>query len=118
MACPNGMIYQECGTACPNTCENYADPPVCIDHCVDGCFCPPGQVLLDNSTCVDVEDCPGLNGSNSPNIFILIFTQRCLVVECRMYKALDQVSCTIKVLLTNINLKMLKGYQWVEHFPM
>ena len=58
VTCPNGMIYQECGTACPETCVNYADPPVCIEHCVEGCFCPPGQVLLRNSICVDVEACP------------------------------------------------------------
>ena len=56
--CPNGMIYQECGSACPETCENHANSPVCIEHCIDGCFCPPGQVLLRDSICVDVEDCP------------------------------------------------------------
>ena len=58
VACPNGMEYQECGSACPTTCENHANPPVCYDICVAGCFCPPGQVLLNNNKCVAVEDCP------------------------------------------------------------
>ena len=55
------MEYQECGSACPATCENHENPPVCYDICVDGCFCPPGQVLLNSTstTCVAVEDCPG-----------------------------------------------------------
>ena len=55
------MEYQECGSTCPATCENHANPPVCIDICVDGCFCPPGQVLLNSTStkCVEVEDCPG-----------------------------------------------------------
>ena len=100
MICPEGMIYQECGTACPYTCETYADPPVCIEHCVDGCFCPPGQVLLDNATCIDVEDCPcRFNNTNCIIVLLvilLIFSQHCLAVECRMYKTLDQVSSAAK----------------------
>ncbi|XP_065903683.1 otogelin-like protein isoform X2 [Dysidea avara] len=71
VTCPNGMIYQECGTACPETCVNYADPPVCIEHCVEGCFCPPGQVLLRNSICVDVEACPRFSCNRMPNLQIL-----------------------------------------------
>ena len=60
--CPGGLEYQECGSACPVTCENHANPPVCLDICVDGCFCPPGQVLLNSTStvCVAVEDCPGM----------------------------------------------------------
>ena len=56
------MEYQECGSTCPVTCENHATPPVCIDVCVDGCFCPPGQVLLNSTSaeCVEIADCPGI----------------------------------------------------------
>ena len=56
------MEYQECGSTCPATCENHANPPVCIDVCVDGCFCPPGQVLLNSTSteCVEITDCPGI----------------------------------------------------------
>ena len=89
------MEYQECGSVCPVTCENHANPPVCIDICVDGCFCPPGQALPNSTStkCVAVEDCPG------SCVVYIMFTvyniyyclQLYLVTECQMYKIMDQV---------------------------
>lgn len=32
--CSNGMIFNECGSACPPTCDNPA--PTCIFQCVEG----------------------------------------------------------------------------------
>ena len=34
--CPEGMVYQECGTACPLTCENKDDVIICSTQCVAG----------------------------------------------------------------------------------
>ena len=91
--CPGGLEYQECGSACPVTCENHAIPPVCLDICVDGCFCPPGQVLLNSTSiiCVAVEDCPGMYVA----VYHLLYNCYCLqlspVAECQMHKILDQV---------------------------
>ena len=35
--CPEGMVYQECGTACPTTCDNKDDLlQPCTLECVQG----------------------------------------------------------------------------------
>ena len=35
--CPEGMVYEECGTACPTTCDNKDDPlRICTLQCVQG----------------------------------------------------------------------------------
>ena len=34
--CPEGKIYNECGTACPVTCENKDDFTFCTHQCVAG----------------------------------------------------------------------------------
>ena len=56
--CINGKIVQYCGTACPLTCDNYRNPPGCVDECVIGCFCPHGLVELGD-ICVSPTSCPG-----------------------------------------------------------
>lgn len=37
------MQHQECGSPCADTCSNPERSQFCEDHCVDGCFCPPGR---------------------------------------------------------------------------
>lgn len=55
--CPSDKIYKPCGTKCPKTCQNIKEKEtICSDVSVEGCFCPEGQVLR-NDTCVNVEDC-------------------------------------------------------------
>ena len=52
--CPAGMIYQQCGSLCPQTCDNLDQP--CDGGCVEGCFCPVGQVVV-NGECADDSVC-------------------------------------------------------------
>ena len=57
--CPEGKVYQDCGTACPLTCDNYNNPPLaCPEVCVEGCFCPTGQVEKGEK-CVEPPQCSG-----------------------------------------------------------
>ncbi|KXJ80744.1 hypothetical protein RP20_CCG023607 [Aedes albopictus] len=51
--------YTECGTACPETCDNLGETRPCILLCVRGCFCQQGYVR-NNATgaCVLPCDCP------------------------------------------------------------
>ena len=51
------MVYEQCGPVCPRTCNNYRRPE-CIGGCVDGCFCPSGQVL-HSGQCIDRANCSG-----------------------------------------------------------
>uniref|UniRef100_A0A8C5WZA5 Mucin-5AC n=1 Tax=Laticauda laticaudata TaxID=8630 RepID=A0A8C5WZA5_LATLA len=59
ISCPSGMQYQECGSPCANTCTNSERSHVCEDHCIDGCFCPPGTVLddINGNSCIPFEQC-------------------------------------------------------------
>ena len=34
--CPEGKVYNECGTACPLTCDNKDDDIICTKQCVAG----------------------------------------------------------------------------------
>ena len=54
--CPEGMVFQQCGPFCPQTCDNMN--VICEGRCAEGCFCPVGQFLLDGK-CVDAHVCTG-----------------------------------------------------------
>ncbi|PNJ16503.1 MUC5B isoform 1 [Pongo abelii] len=58
--CPLNMQHHECGSPCEDTCSNPQRAQLCEDHCVDGCFCPPGTVLDDvtHSGCLPLGQCP------------------------------------------------------------
>ena len=43
--CPEGMVYQECGTACPTTCDNK---DVLVRPCTLQCV--QGKVIVDCRT--------------------------------------------------------------------
>ena len=46
MKCEGSMIYTECNTACPRTCDNKEVVTECTTNiCIDGCRCPPGDAL-------------------------------------------------------------------------
>ena len=56
--CPLGMVYQQCGPVCPQTCDTDEDAE-CSNGCVEGCFCPSGKVLY-NEMCINEADCEGI----------------------------------------------------------
>ncbi|XP_051822910.1 mucin-5B [Antechinus flavipes] len=57
--CPFNMQYHECGSPCMDTCSNPERSQLCEEHCLDGCFCPPGTVLDDiqGQGCVTLDQC-------------------------------------------------------------
>ncbi|XP_038046743.1 multiple epidermal growth factor-like domains protein 6 [Patiria miniata] len=59
VVCENGKIYQQCGSACPATCQSIRidEPTPCIAMCVQGCFCPPGTVQDSDGMCVKQRQC-------------------------------------------------------------
>lgn len=60
--CPLTMVHKECGSACQRRCG--ASNTACTDtSCIDGCFCPDGHVMLNN-TCVRPEQCPCMNNNH------------------------------------------------------
>ncbi|KAF2977178.1 hypothetical protein EK904_007963 [Melospiza melodia maxima] len=74
--CPYNMQYQECNSPCTDTCTNPERSLFCEEHCIDGCFCPPGKSLsthisdlkeqeltwtvfddINNSGCIPQQEC-------------------------------------------------------------
>jgi len=53
--CPTGMVYQQCGPICPQTCDSINK--TCYGGCAEGCFCPDGQVVDELGLCVDDSLC-------------------------------------------------------------
>jgi len=58
VTCPPNMVYQQCGSICPQVCDNVGE--TCISGCAEGCFCPVGQMLDGNGDCVQPAPCPGM----------------------------------------------------------
>uniref|UniRef100_A0A4Q8K7X2 U83-Liphistoxin-Lsp1a_1 n=1 Tax=Liphistius sp. SGP-2016 TaxID=1905180 RepID=A0A4Q8K7X2_9ARAC len=52
-----GEVYQNCGTACPDNCDNYKEPRACPAVCVEGCFCKKGRVRRNDGFCVKPKKC-------------------------------------------------------------
>ena len=52
------MVYQQCGPACPQTCDTV-DSEECVGGCVEGCFCPSGKVLWKGN-CLNASECAGI----------------------------------------------------------
>ena len=57
MECPPGMVNQQCGSLCPQTCRN-TEQGLCNSGCVEGCYCPDGEVMV-NGVCKHALTCPG-----------------------------------------------------------
>ncbi|MFT7812635.1 von Willebrand factor isoform X1 [Arapaima gigas] len=58
MRCPEGQMYEQCGSPCNQTCRSLSFPDSgCRELCMEGCYCPPGLFLSDDSKCVPREQC-------------------------------------------------------------
>ncbi|PIK53132.1 putative IgGFc-binding protein [Apostichopus japonicus] len=54
--CDEGTVYNDCGSACPPTCQHPDGTPDCPSNCIEVCECPEGQIL-DGATCVFPYNC-------------------------------------------------------------
>uniref|UniRef100_A0A8D0EMJ1 VWFD domain-containing protein n=1 Tax=Strix occidentalis caurina TaxID=311401 RepID=A0A8D0EMJ1_STROC len=65
--CPYNMQYQECSSPCADTCTNPERSQFCEEHCMDGCFCPPGTVFddINNSGCIPRQQCSCVYNGNT-----------------------------------------------------
>ena len=53
------MVYQQCGSLCPQTCDNIGTSN-CNGGCAEGCFCPDGQVI-SSGRCINPIACAGID---------------------------------------------------------
>uniref|UniRef100_A0AAY4EYN3 VWFD domain-containing protein n=1 Tax=Denticeps clupeoides TaxID=299321 RepID=A0AAY4EYN3_9TELE len=54
--CPKNSHFEQCGVACPATCEDPGAPSKCRAPCVEGCTCDKGFVRRGNQ-CVPESQC-------------------------------------------------------------
>ncbi|KAF8792493.1 Chymotrypsin-elastase inhibitor ixodidin like protein [Argiope bruennichi] len=60
--CLQNEVYNECGTACPDSCDGQNR--VCTENCVPSCFCKEGYIRLHDDTqttrykCIPQDQCP------------------------------------------------------------
>ena len=81
ITCPSGMVYQQCGPSCPQTCDTNEDTD-CSGGCVEGCFCPSGQVL-SNGNCINETECQG----TQDNVHAFV----CILYSRFMYQYIKQL---------------------------
>uniref|UniRef100_UPI00398F30FB von Willebrand factor n=1 Tax=Pristiophorus japonicus TaxID=55135 RepID=UPI00398F30FB len=58
MTCPEGQIYEQCGTPCNQTCRSLSNPDWdCTEFCLEGCYCPTNQYANEDGQCVPKAAC-------------------------------------------------------------
>ncbi|XP_054089250.1 chymotrypsin inhibitor-like [Zeugodacus cucurbitae] len=55
--CGENEVFTNCGTLCPQRCEERSPLLGCILLCYVGCQCQPGYVLNNEERCVLPEEC-------------------------------------------------------------
>ncbi|GAB1608825.1 SCO-spondin-like, partial [Argonauta hians] len=100
--CEEPKIYKECGPANPRTCKDIwsTSEEGNSTYCVEGCYCPPGQVE-DGGKCIPEENCPCLyEGKVYPpqTKLYLDFCKNCTCINgnmtCETCKCLeDELQC-------------------------
>ncbi|XP_022108237.1 von Willebrand factor-like [Acanthaster planci] len=98
VSCDHGMVYKECGSACPPTCENF-NPEDCGNACVPGCQCTSGT-YFDGEMCVTKENCPCFQaGEFYPDGSVMkVSCDDCVCVEGKLQDCSNNpcpVTCTI-----------------------
>ena len=54
-----GQMRSQCASACAFTCNDYRDAECTTECVVNGCQCPVGTVINEETnSCVAIEDCP------------------------------------------------------------
>ncbi|XP_060109795.1 von Willebrand factor [Heteronotia binoei] len=58
LSCPEGQVYQQCGSPCNQTCRSLSYPDTdCNEFCMEGCYCPAGLYLDQQGDCVPKSQC-------------------------------------------------------------
>ncbi|XP_065906083.1 uncharacterized protein [Dysidea avara] len=89
--CDPGMVFQQCGSLCPQTCDSGT--ATCNAGCVEGCFCPDSQVL-NNGSCIDCPENtttgsqPGTGASGDPHFMVPLLSQEMLCYSVQGYPGL------------------------------
>ncbi|XP_061898588.1 otogelin-like protein isoform X4 [Entelurus aequoreus] len=56
--CEESFVYRDCISCCPPTCTFEKECLGTNLHCLDGCYCPDGRLILQNGTCIAASQCP------------------------------------------------------------
>ncbi|KAM9013873.1 mucin-5AC-like [Ara ararauna] len=117
--CPYNMLYEECGSPCADTCTNPEPSQFCEEHCMDGCFCPPGKLLCThNSDLKEEQELTCRIWAGSLGFKFPLLTAHCtdgtfaILVELRKCGLTKTGTC-----LETVTLNMNKGQTLIEAKP-
>nr|WAP28756.1 zonadhesin-like 3 [Yponomeuta cagnagella] len=80
--CNKDEVYDPCGSACEKTCDSKSNE-ICTKQCVDGCFCPKGQVRAADGSCIDENDCPPPAQQCGKNEVTTDCFNECFITTCK-----------------------------------
>ncbi|CAH1257338.1 CRIM1 [Branchiostoma lanceolatum] len=63
--CPAHSSWNQCGSACPTTCDNLDTNVICPEVCVPSCTCDDGYALKDGN-CILEDQCGGTGPTRRP----------------------------------------------------
>lgn len=69
LTCPPNMVFKDCGSSCPPTCDDPNGSHLCVEQCMEGCFCEEGFVA-DGDNCIKPHEC----GCSSNGIFYMVIS--------------------------------------------
>uniref|UniRef100_A0A8D2JFW5 von Willebrand factor n=1 Tax=Varanus komodoensis TaxID=61221 RepID=A0A8D2JFW5_VARKO len=96
MKCPEPLLYEHCQEGCTKHCENGTSTEICTDYPIEGCFCPPEQVIL-NASCVHEKactQCVSEDGTQHQHLETWISSNE----PCKICMCLDNrnINCTVQ----------------------
>jgi len=121
--CDSGKVYMTCGPLCPQSCFEDADEyGGCIadSGCVDGCFCPNGQVMDSNGQCIEPKRCPcSYNNQIYPQSSrILMPVNESCQQECECQNGTFQCDESISCSITNCTSSQFRCQSTGQCIPL
>ncbi|KRX21784.1 Serine/threonine-protein phosphatase 5, partial [Trichinella nelsoni] len=95
-SCPENEVFQECGSACPETCDTVSSgfERPCTGNCIAGCFCKNGYVRGYDGKCIPPEDCGKPNNDKCGSNEVFMKCGSACPATCDSIRSENIIPCT------------------------